>query len=228
VDGIDSRKPRRQKRLWAFEIPKWQTRSSGGVYRNAFYLALVWAICATLWVDKSNVAHLLVRGSSGQDLSVPELDSFSEPAIAKTILKEHVENLVAAQLEKQESAEAATTQPLEELRDGIQELNTDVHRELMRFYADAGRWNDFLNCYLVLLQEAPTGGEVAYWTHWALVYAAPCNRTDEIVDAIQHVIHFNRDSEVGKHRLAGVLERWQEESRPQKALSPAKTGSEDL
>ncbi len=209
LGGVTVGEARRWKRWEKHYFLAWLSRSS--VSRTAFSLALLLAVLGSLFVERSSVAHLLVRGSSGLDDTVPELDSFSEPAVAITVLRTDLENRFAVETETRGKAPLTTHGPLQELSGEIQDLNIDAHEELMRLYADGRRWNEFLNRYLIVLHEAPGRAEVGYWTRWALIYSATCGRTEEIVDALRHVIRFHPDPEAVK-RLAGILERWETEN----------------
>jgi hypothetical protein len=101
----------------------------------------------------------------------------------------------------------------------VQMLNHNLNRELMRMHMESGNWNEFLDCYLKMLSEAPDefGAaqgtkdiQVAQWTKLALDQAESCSRTDEILDALQHVIQFHNDVRAVK-RLVNVLELWKVE-----------------
>ena len=90
-----------------------------------------------------------------------------------------------------EGLQVPSIERLQGLQQEIKKLNADVAYELMHVHLANREWNEFLDCYLQLLQTTPNMPDSRYWAHWALVYSQNCGRTDEVLDSLQHVIRFD-------------------------------------
>jgi len=77
----------------------------------------------------------------------------------------------------------------------------------MHVHLANAKWNELRDCYLQLLQTAPNRPDSRYWAHLALACSRYCGRTDEVLDALRHVIHFHPDLKT-TGRLKTVLDEW--------------------
>ena len=98
-------------------------------------------------------------------------------------------------------------QPLARLGQQTQELNIDLDGDLMVIYYRNRSWNACLDCYLQVLQGAPENPLVLSWAQTALAISESCRRTDEILDAMQHVTRFHRELKTAR-ALTSMVEQW--------------------
>jgi len=103
--------------------------------------------------------------------------------------------------------QAPAIQPLASLRQENQELGIDLDRKLIAVYYQNCSWNACLDCYLHLLQGAPENPVVVCWARTALLVSEKSGRTDEVLDAMQHVTRFHRDVKTARG-LTSVVEEW--------------------
>jgi hypothetical protein len=81
--------------------------------------------------------------------------------------------------------------PIASLHAQVEELKLELDDRLMWIYAESGLDQEFLNCYLHLAAEAPGSADVVLWLPQALKCAQGCGRTDELTDALRHLIQFH-------------------------------------
>jgi hypothetical protein len=103
--------------------------------------------------------------------------------------------------------EAPAIQSLASLRREAQRLNIDLDRMLLNIYYENRSWNAYLDCYLGLLQAAPENPLVLSCAKTALLVSRESGRTDETLDAMQHLTRFPRDARTARG-LKDVVEEW--------------------
>ena len=83
--------------------------------------------------------------------------------------------------------------------------------ELLLLYKTNHRWEEFVDCYLNLLGATPNHHIVTTWVREALTYSGACGRTEELLDALQHLARFHRDPSVVE-KIKAILARWETEN----------------
>jgi hypothetical protein len=156
------------------------------------------------------------------------LDSFSQPSLALALLKQEAARLLAAYLQQrdlfspaaheavpplQDSRLDAAMAPVARLHRQIEELGFDLDCRLLWLYAENHRHREFLDRYLHLVQEAPRRTEVAVWYAHAFAAARGCGRSEELADALQHVVRF-RERAGTVQTLARLLEARARDTSP--------------
>jgi len=183
--------------------------------------------------------------------AVPDLDSFSEPAVAAAILKREAADLVRAYASSTAEGppkRSALKRILEpggapdgsvasrpENPECVVELQVPPKsaaewiarfREAIRQREEAVAWseledqvllicqennlgNEFIDAYLQMLARRPDSGLAAVWARVALDYSARCHRTEEVRDAIEHVVRFHGNRQFAA-LLKTALQRWAE------------------
>jgi hypothetical protein len=81
-----------------------------------------------------------------------------------------------------------------------------AHMYLMLCKA-GGQWEAFLDVYLGMLIASPEHNDVPSWAPVALSQARFYGRTEEILDALQHMIRFHRDRDAAA-RIQVAVDRW--------------------
>jgi hypothetical protein len=102
---------------------------------------------------------------------------------------------------------APAIQPLARLRQETWELNMHLDGRLMEAYYQNHLWDAYLDCYLQLLQGAPENPLVPICARTALLVSEKSGRTDEVLDAMQHVTRFHRDVKTARG-LKNAVEEW--------------------
>jgi hypothetical protein len=97
---------------------------------------------------------------------------------------------------------------IERLHAAIQELNVDLDWQLMAMHFADQSWNEFLDCYLRLLTEAPGKANVL-WARSALECSQRCGRTREVVDSLEHLVRFHSEIKAA-NACEATLEEWKE------------------
>jgi hypothetical protein len=184
----------------------------------AFGVALVILLGLGVWWGVSGV----VRDDPTWEVadgSLP-LDSFSQPSLALALLKQEAARLLAAYLQQRDQVSPAEHEAVPPLQDSrldaamapvarlhrqIEELGFDLDCRLLWLYAENHRHREFLDRYLHLVQEAPRRTEVAVWYAYAFAAARGCGRSEELADALEHVVRF-RERAGTVQTLAGLLE----------------------
>ncbi len=175
------------------------------------------------------------------DTDLPQLDSFSEPAVAAAILQQQVRNLCQTYLltNKPGAMTAGTsstrtgagskgqapnqpdvftdgrrngTKPLDQeslwgLDGRLRALRRESLQHLLAIHCQTRSWNDFVDTYLELLAVAPDRAATRCWTLEALNCSRRCGRTDEVLDALQHVTRFSKNTRIVAW-IQGSLEDW--------------------
>ncbi len=194
-------------------------------FRNWFYLSLT----VLVLVDLLDTAARFGQSFRTADVlaGVAPLDSFSEPAIAATLLRREAENLFSSFTEARNDADYPGTLPLnkrassvtrkpddgdavgwkpremsttenqllqrlEKLRATLRELSQDVDQKLLVIGLKNRNANDLVDCFLELLHNCPERPEILEWVEPALDSAESCGRADELQDALEHVLRFQK------------------------------------
>jgi hypothetical protein len=92
-------------------------------------------------------------------------------------------------------------------------IESDLEHELLVLYKANGQWEEFLDGYLELLGACPAHPVVANWAPFALTYSLDYGRTDEVLDALQHIARFQRNPYVTS-RVKGAVDKWLAEHHP--------------
>jgi hypothetical protein len=202
---------------------------------GALLLVVAWLV--------SGIHFSSERASLSWNDDLPELDSFSQPALAIAILQQHVRKLFLTyaltnepppavgttngwavtitnsqrpkQLDRssgvrqgpQSGEQGSCLDSLQALDGRLRALRTDLLHHLMVLQYRNRSWNEFLDTYLEILAMAPEKAGIAPWARSALACSQTCQRTDEVLDALQHVARFSKDARTAA-RLQGVLEDW--------------------
>ncbi len=102
---------------------------------------------------------------------------------------------------------SSSRESLLELHDLTRALERDLLQTLLVVRFESQSWNEFLDCYLELMALAPERVELSSWTAPALLCAEDCGRTQEVLDALQHITRFGKDPRTVSC-LQRVLEKW--------------------
>jgi hypothetical protein len=105
------------------------------------------------------------------------------------------------------SARPYDQQSLWALDGRLRTLRSESLQNLLVIHCKNCSWNDFLDTYLELLAVAPDRAATRCWTREALTRSRTCGRTDEVLDALQHVTRFCKDTRVVAW-IQGSLEDW--------------------
>ena len=110
--------------------------------------------------------------------------------------------------------EVSALKPFEDLHAAVHNLDLDLDWKLMAVYSRNHWCNEFLSCYLRLVQQATEcPASVGVWTLYALECARECGRTEEVSDMLHHLIRFHPDP----RRIEGIraaLEQWEAQNLP--------------
>ena len=160
--------------------------------------------------------------------SAPVLDSFAEPAFCLAGLRQEAARLMLAYTQGSDALEASQLtslpdstgraapfrgQALADLHAAVQDLQVDLDRALLVAYYRNRSWNEFVDCYLRLVQQTPkrTVGEAMTWS--ALVCAQKCGRFEEVTNALHHLNRFHPSLRSAQASRA-ALNRWETEHLP--------------
>ena len=75
----------------------------------------------------------------------------------------------------------------------IKDLSFELDCRFLAIAFENRRYHEFVDHYLHLVLEAPGRAEVLLWWSQALDCAQECGRTEELTDALRHVIRFRED-----------------------------------
>ncbi len=185
--------------------------------------------------------HRVADSSGASNTDLPQLDSFSEPAVAAAILQQQVRNLfqmylltnkpgamtagtpatgtgpksnsqapkrpgVSADRQRNE-AKPFNQESLWALDERLRALRSESLQNLLVIHSQHGSWNDFLDTYLELLAVAPERAAARCWTREALTCSRMCGRTDEVLNALQHVTRFSKNTRIVAW-IQSSLEDW--------------------
>jgi Glu-tRNA(Gln) amidotransferase subunit E-like FAD-binding protein len=182
--------------------------------RSAFLLVLTAFVSAELMQSAFHASQFfrtphLVAG-------VSPLDSFSQPAVASAILKEQAEQLLFDYTQVRDSASKAnllsSIRPLQNLHAGVRYVDIDLVEKLLVVYSDNHFDRELVDSFLQFLQSAPESPEVLQWVRYALDSAEHCNRTEEVEDAIRHVVRFHPNLKT-TGQLNALMQAWEERRR---------------
>ncbi len=103
-------------------------------------------------------------------------------------------------------------QPLEELRATIQDLDVNLDRKLLVVYSENRLENQLLDRFLQFLHEAPERPEVLDWVPSSLDCSGHCGRTEELEDAVGHLVRFHPNLKTAK-QLTARVQAWEAKRR---------------
>jgi hypothetical protein len=89
----------------------------------------------------------------------------------------------------------------------VQNLSLGLGARLLLVYAMQHAWNEFVDCYLRFVREAPGRAEVSLWARTALDNAQKCGRSEEVADALQRIVRFHPELKTTAG-LRAVLAQW--------------------
>jgi hypothetical protein len=157
--------------------------------------------------------------------SPPDLDSFSEPDVAASVLKRHAAALqqacstdlsqFAAVKSDALSAKSADWIPQFQAELNIEKeilSDGDLEHELLILFKTCNRREEFVDCYLRLAGSSPDHPVVRNWAGFALDYAQACAHTEEVFDALNHIVRFSRDPDLA-NKVRDQLEKWLSRNR---------------
>ena len=187
-------------------------------YRIVFSLLLL----AALFTLGRSALTRFKASSAAPTPGLSQLDSFSEPAVAATLLKFEANRVFSDYIEHLDAplpapaVEVGSVGPhldtllagLEELHHQVRDLDTDLDHMLIAVYQKNSLEKEFLEHYLEHLrthQEDPFLVSAAWQ---ALVRAERCQRTGELLDAIADISAFHPELKSGAS-LARVVQEWQ-------------------
>jgi hypothetical protein len=122
-----------------------------------------------------------------------------------------------AALNSPAARQAAALKRMLELHAEVQDLEFDLNQKLLTAYSQNASCNEFLDCYVRLVQQLPAPAAVALWTPYALEYARKCGRGEEVADALHHAIRFQQNPDNAKgtrpvQDIKALLEKWEAEN----------------
>jgi hypothetical protein len=77
------------------------------------------------------------------------------------------------------------------LRFAVAGLKAEFDERWLWICSENGSSEDFLNAYLMLMTEAPASVDIVGWLPQAIHCAQKCGRTDELTDALTHLVRFH-------------------------------------
>jgi hypothetical protein len=113
--------------------------------------------------------------------------------------------------------QAAALKLLAKLHAEVEDLEMDLNRKLLTAYSQNASCNEFLDCYVRLVQQLPAPSAVALWTPYALECARKCGRGEEVTDALHHAIRFQQNPDNAKgtgtvQEMKALPESWEAEN----------------
>jgi len=184
-------------------------------------LPLALLLCAVLWISAELGVPLLrcSRSSHASQDIILDLDSFSQPAIAATILRQEAERLFdvyvddwnlaleardLGQSEKPEARAGGTTSPrvmevaraiesLALLHREASSLKADLDCKLLAICSEQCRDSDSVGYYMQLLHDAPGDLKVLQWAQEVLASAQRCGRKPEVLAGMVALIRSHPD-----------------------------------
>jgi hypothetical protein len=139
----------------------------------------------------------------------PDLDSFSRPSLAASILHNEADRLSAAWDTNGPGTAAISraTADLEDLEANVDRLRGDLEQKLLAAYTCQNRPDKFLDHYLDLLRKPPPDGSVVVFSSEAFDCACACGRTEELFDAVGHLCRFQPQRKDAA-RMRAQLDKW--------------------
>ena len=155
------------------------------------------------------------------EAAFPEIDSFSEPAIALAVLKLKVDRVFQDCIQDWDarypnpSGASGSAPPqadtplarLQQLHQQIEALASDVDDKLMTVSARQGRANDFVERYLDRLSARSDNGSVGLLASTALLFAERCQRTAELLHAMEEFSAFHPELKPSL-KLERAVDEW--------------------
>jgi hypothetical protein len=104
--------------------------------------------------------------------------------------------------------EVSRIQPLEKLHATMRDMTIDLDQKLLVIFSENHFENQLLDRFLQFLHEAPEQPEVLEWVSCALDYSRRCGRTEELEDALRHVVRFHPELKTAR-QLTALLDSWE-------------------
>jgi hypothetical protein len=80
------------------------------------------------------------------------------------------------------------------LRAEVEDLEAHLTRNVLEIYHLEGRCDQFLDCYLLMVQQLLECSGALPWSSYAAECARKCNRVEELAGALRHEIRFHPHS----------------------------------
>ncbi|MCX6921880.1 MAG: hypothetical protein NT154_01485 [Verrucomicrobia bacterium] len=129
-----------------------------------------------------------------------------------------------AAFDPQSTPEGSALERLARLQAEVGNLEVDLDLKLVWAYYRSHSCNEFLDCYLRLVQQPSGLPWVQFWRHNALDCARKCGRAAELADALRHVANFRPNLQRTREMKAvlemrAVLENWEADRSPSLEVS---------
>jgi hypothetical protein len=129
-----------------------------------------------------------------------------------------------AAFDPQSTREDSALERLATLQAEVRNLEVDLDSKLVGAYYRSDSCNEFLDCYLRLLQQPSAFSGVQFWRRNALECARKCGRAAELADALRHVANFQPQLYSAREMKAviemrAVLEKWEADRSPSLEVS---------
>lgn len=200
--------------------------NSGPLKQLFYFCSLLFVVWEFVTFGVRDLQFFFSSSTGTED--VCHLDSFSEPSLASSILRQQSDRLLLSYTPHQQiTTRAGTTQRLqidnrsitkqiEELQHEVATLDSDLDRGLMIIYFDNHLWSEFLDRYLHLVHTEPQSANVLMWAWPALTCSKNCNRTDEVFAELKNLTQFHPTLKTISG-LKAVLSEWASaENKPPK------------
>jgi hypothetical protein len=99
----------------------------------------------------------------------------------------------------------------------VQDVQLSLTLKLLLVYADHQMWNEFVDRYLQLPREGPGRAKAALFVRLALDCSEKCGRTEEVVDALQHMVRFHPELK-SSEGVKEVLAEWKIKRSPSREI----------
>jgi hypothetical protein len=206
------------------------------IVRGGFYLLLGTLVGIDLAGSGFNASQYFHKSRPVERISA--LDSFSAPSTAVVVLRQEAEALLFDYTESRDNAwdirdsrpaiktdveldkvdrfrgfrrgsspEITTIRPLEMLQASVRSLDLDLCQKLLMIYSENHYENELVDTFLRML-KTPECPEVLQWVRIALDCSQRCNRTAEVLDALQHTLRFHPNIRTAES-LDTLLQAWQ-------------------
>jgi hypothetical protein len=199
----------RNIRLWEFSLAR--RLASDGLFYGLVVLALCWLLLSVFKSGWFFRATPLIHEAA-------PLDSFSPPSLALSVLNREALRLEMGYSQARDAAGhsagppslagvpqaelppapelarcAQAAAPLAKLDAQVEALKVQLDCRLMWIYSENGFDHEFLNRFLCLVTEAPNSSDFLLWLPRAAVCARSCGRSEELADALRHLVQFDNN-----------------------------------
>jgi hypothetical protein len=90
----------------------------------------------------------------------------------------------------------------------VRDLHLNLDQKLLVIYSENNLDDEFLNLFLQMFQGAPDCPEALSWARCALDCSQHLHRTQEVEEAIRHLLHFHSELKTAA-QLTILLELWE-------------------